>query len=106
MDEKQRIPETEDTDLPAYLFHQGTNFEAYSFMGVHCMNAGKNARAKGEMWKYSVRVWAPNAIRVEWVGDLPELTDGWKHGIPLTRVTEGGIWELHYQSAVSLEGVF
>ena len=99
-------PEMENTDLPAYLFHQGTNFEAYSFMGVHCLNAAKNARAKNEPFRYTVRVWAPNATRVVWVGDLPGLEDGWKNGIPLTRVTQGGIWETYYQSDVSLESVF
>ena len=107
MDDTMYTPSAaESNDLPAYLFHQGTNFEAYSFLGVHCLNGAKNARAKNDPWLYAVRVWAPNAIRVAWVGDLPGLEDGWKNGIPLTRITEGGVWELIYRSDVSLEGVF
>ena len=77
MDDTMYTPfAAESNDLPAYLFHQGTNFEAYSFLGVHCLNGAKNARAKNDPWLYAVRVWAPNAIRVAWVGDLPGLEDG------------------------------
>ena len=28
------LPETDV--LPAYLFHQGTNFKAYDYLGAHC----------------------------------------------------------------------
>ncbi len=67
-----------ENNLAAYLFHQGTNYRAYDYLGVH---------REGE--RYAFRVWAPNAEAVFAVGDF----NGWGESDPLTRITPGGIWE-------------
>ena len=67
-----------ENNLAAYLFHQGTNYRAYDYLGVH---------SEGD--RYAFRVWAPNAEAVFAVGDF----NGWAETDPLTRITPGGIWE-------------
>ena len=67
-------------DMAAYLFHQGTNFYAYEYLGMH---------TEGESVIF--RVWAPNADYVSVCGDF----NGWNRDAdPMTRITEGGVWEL------------
>ena len=60
-----------------YLFHEGTNFVSYEFMGVHPAKDG-----------YEFRVWAPNADKVYISGDFND----WKADIPLKKETDGGLW--------------
>ena len=70
----------ESQDMAAYLFHQGTNFLAYEYLGQHFV---------GECVVF--RVWAPNAESVSVCGDF----NGWNTGADfMTRITEGGVWEL------------
>ncbi|MBQ8331845.1 MAG: 1,4-alpha-glucan branching protein GlgB [Clostridia bacterium] len=64
--------------LAPYLFHQGTNYKAYEYMGVHRTDTG-----------FVFRVWAPNAERVFVVGDF----NGWTDQDPMNHITQGGIWE-------------
>ena len=64
-------------NLPAFLFHQGTNCKAYEYMGAHKENG-----------RYVFRVWAPNADAVYLVGDF----NAWGEDMPMYRVTDG-IWE-------------
>ena len=67
-------------EMAAYLFHQGTNFHAYEYLGVHF---------EGEQVIF--RVWAPNAEYVSVCGDF----NGWNpEANPMARVTAGGVWEL------------
>ena len=67
-------------EMAAYLFHQGTNFYTYEYLGVHF---------EGE--RVIFRVWAPNAEFVSVCGDF----NGWNRETdPMTRITEGGVWEL------------
>ena len=76
-----------NTDL--YLFHQGTHFHAYNFLGCH--QAGDNV--------YVFRVWAPNAKHVELCSDYT----GWKDGVPM--VNDGsGIWSYSIESNTNLTG--
>ena len=63
----------------AYFFHQGTNYKAYEYMGVHF-----------EDGRYVFRVWAPNAEAVFLAGDFND----WDNSIPMERITEGGIYEV------------
>ncbi|MBO5898458.1 MAG: 1,4-alpha-glucan branching enzyme, partial [Clostridia bacterium] len=70
--------------MAPYLFHQGTNFHAADYLGAHPCDDG-----------YVFRVWAPNAAHVSVVGDFCD----WGEGIPMTRVTEGGIWEVTVREA-------
>ena len=65
-------------NLPAFLFHQGTNYFAYKYLGLHFV--GKTA---------VLRVWAPNADKVFLCGDF-NLWNRESH--PLTKETEMGIW--------------
>ena len=67
-------------EMAAYLFHQGTNFHAYEYLGMHF---------EGE--RVIFRVWAPNAEYVSVCGDF----NGWNPETnPMARVTDGGVWEL------------
>ncbi len=65
--------------MASYLFHQGTNYFAYEYMGAHKTESG-----------YVFRVWAPNADSVLLAGDF----NAWSESLPMNRITEGGIWEI------------
>lgn len=75
-----------------YLFHQGTNFSAYTYLGV-------SVRRENGKYLYAFRVWAPNADGVALVCDFC----GWENPIDLKKITHG-IWELFYESGESLVG--
>ena len=82
MKKEKRVSKTKETpqDMAAYLFHQGTNFHAYEYLGMHI---------EGETATF--RVWAPNADYVSVCGDF----NFWNRDAdPMTRTTEGGVWEL------------
>ena len=81
-----------DTSLDSYYFHQGTNFEAYKFLGC-------NMELVDGKYRYYFRTWAPNAYSVGLVSDFT----GWDNELPFSRITDGGIWELVYDSDRSLE---
>ena len=70
------------TDLPSYLFHQGTNYRAYEYLGCH------EHKIDGK-YQYTFRVWAPNADSVRLVSDFTS----WDIGEALSRVTDAGVWE-------------
>ncbi len=67
-------------DLAAYLFHQGTNYHTYEYLGVHRMPEGGS---------FVFRVWAPNADAVFVVGDF----NNWAETMPMSRISNGGVWE-------------
>lgn len=67
-------------DLAPYLFHEGTNYRAYEYLGAHREGDG-----------YVFRVWAPGADRVSVCGDF----NGWSDGDAMQRVTDGGVWETY-----------
>ena len=67
-------------DLPAYLFHQGTNYFAYKYLGLHFV--GQAA---------IFRVWAPNADTVTLCGDF-NLWNRESH--PLQKETPMGVWSI------------
>ncbi|NMB00271.1 MAG: 1,4-alpha-glucan branching protein GlgB [Firmicutes bacterium] len=65
-----------------YLFHQGTHFESYSFLGGHLLEQNGVAGAR-------FAVWAPYAERVSIVGDF----NGWDgRANVLERMPYSGIW--------------
>ena len=83
----------ENSNLAGYLFHQGTNYHAYKYLGcTSVFNKGK--------YIYCFRTWAPNADSVALVSDFV----GWYSPVPLSRISENGVWELEFISSVSLEG--
>ena len=73
------------SNVAEYFFHQGTNYKAYEYLGSHPSEGGG----------YVFRVWAPNADAVFLVGDFAD----WDAGIPMSRVTEGGVWECISENA-------
>ena len=76
--------EAEQSNLAAYLFHQGTNYHTEDYLGVHACGS-----------EIFFRVWAPNADAVWVCGDF----NGWDpYSIPMTRITERGIWEVSLPS--------
>ena len=81
------------TDLPRFLFHQGTNTHAYEYLGCHVKRAASYST-------YTFRVWAPGATSVFVVGDF----FGWEEGRPMSRIPESGIWELSFRTARDLAG--
>ena len=81
------------TDLSEYLFHQGTNFHAYDYLGCH-----REEREDGI--SYVFRTWAPNARGVSLVADFTD----WQNGIPLARTSEKGVYECRFATHGSLAG--
>ena len=78
---------TEQETLAPYLFHQGTNYKAYEYMGCH---KGTAVGADGERKDIFVfRVWAPHAHAVYVTGDFND----WENTVLMRRITGGGIWE-------------
>lgn len=72
-----------DGELPVYLFHQGTNYNAYEFLGAHF---GKKGKKDGVFF----RTWAPRATSVSVVGDF----NGWNsESNAMERISDGGIYE-------------
>ena len=68
---------------PLYLFHQGTNYRSFDYLGAHfTMKNGKKA--------VIFRVWAPNADNVSVVGDFNSW-DRTKN--VLTKVSDNGVYE-------------
>ena len=84
-----------DKNLAAYYFHQGTNFCSYDYFGCH-------EQVDDNGYKYSFRVWAPNADSVRLVSDFTS----WDIGSAMERITDAGIWELVISSETSLIGKF
>lgn len=69
-----------DNNLPLYLFHQGTNYQAYKFFGCHKADADD---------KWAFRVYAPNAKAVSVVGDF----NSWDSSAAPMKKLVGGVWE-------------
>lgn len=82
-------------NLPAYYFHQGTNFNSYKYLGCH-------ESVTNEGYKYSFRTWAPNADSVRLVSDFTS----WDQGEAMKKITDAGIWEIVITSSESLIGKY
>ena len=80
----QKDPDKREDNLPLYLFHEGTNAEAYNFMGVHKTTVEKKPGMV-------CRVWAPNAKAVSVVGDFNEW-DPLEN--PMKKISDG-VWEAY-----------
>ncbi|MBQ8690121.1 MAG: 1,4-alpha-glucan branching protein GlgB [Clostridia bacterium] len=84
---------TTENNQAAFLFHQGTNFYSYEYLGC-------TLHRENNQYIYTFRTWAPGADAVFLASDFT----GWTHGIlPLYRVTHG-VWECTYTADRSLEG--
>ena len=72
-----------DNSFAKFLFHEGNNFELYSYLGSHRAVLGKTSG-------FSFRVWAPSATYVSVVGDF----NGWDPFVnEMKRIDGGEIWE-------------
>lgn len=80
---KRSVEGHHSNDLAKYLFHQGTNYNAYLYLGAHF---GEQFGRKGVYF----RTWAPNATCIAVVGDF----NGWdQNASPMEKITNEGIWE-------------
>ena len=68
-------------NLPLYLFHQGTNYNAYDYLGAHFTGPGI----------VTFRVWAPNATSVSIVGDFNDWNE---NANIMKRINDEGIYEI------------
>jgi len=79
-----------EKEKAVYLFHQGTYYKSYEFLGCHFMHNENDRTVKCEYGKAVFRVWAPNAKAVSLVGDF----NGWNPGAHKMKHEQGnGIWE-------------
>lgn len=74
-------------ELADYLFHQGTNFNTYEYLGAHFTVVNG---VSGVMF----RTWAPNAVEVSVVGDF----NGWQNGKTPMQKLEGGVYEVFVEN--------
>lgn len=84
-----------DKSLAPFLFHQGTNYATYEYLGCHMIK-------EGDVFNYTFRVWAPGADSVSVVGDFCS----WDVGLPMTRITEKGVWEATFETDHSIDASF
>jgi 1,4-alpha-glucan branching enzyme len=70
-------------ELPIYLFHQGTNYYTYKYLGAHIIDDNGGT---------IFRVWAPCAKSVHVVGNFNCWQKTSKH--QMKRIENSGIWEL------------
>ena len=95
------MTETKANEYQSYLFHEGTNFASYKYLGAH-----EEADGSGG-YNCVFRVWAPNALRVVLVSDRtcwePENASG---DAVMHRVTENGVWETTLHDTSSFTGMY
>jgi len=80
-----------NNELPVYLFHQGTNYRAFEFLGCHF------DRKKG---KAVFRTWAPKAKSVHLVGDFNKWGE---KELLMERISDGGVWEATVDGVVEYQ---
>ena len=88
-----KIPQ--EYEIPLYLFHNGTNYETYRFLGCH---KGTKDGNDG----YYFRVWAAKARAVSLVGDFNNWDD---NATPMQQIEKSeeklsGIIEPIYEKAI------
>jgi 1,4-alpha-glucan branching enzyme len=67
-----------------YLFHEGTQTQAYTLFGAH-------PREQDGQWGTRFAVWAPHAINVWIEGDFNQWCG---NGFRMERITDSGVWFL------------
>ncbi len=83
----------ENNNLAEYLFHQGTNFHSYEYLGCTLKKSGK-------IYEYTFRTWAPNADFVALAADFTSWNDNF---MPLHKSSHG-VWECCVRSETPLDG--
>ena len=79
---------TKLNDYNIYLFHQGTNYQAYQMMGSHIVKSSFQDGVEFSLW-------APNAKEVFVVGDF-NFWDGRHH--PMKKIANSGLWSTFIHS--------
>lgn len=84
---------SEKNNQAEYLFHQGTNYYAYEYLGC-------NLKKSNEKYVYTFKTWAPNADEIYLVADF---TDWHSNAIKMEKESQG-IWSCTVHSDTTLEG--
>ena len=84
MDKNGELVYVKDTDFDAHLFHEGTYYKSYEFLGAHPLEID------GKDYVRFV-VWAPRAKEVYLIGDFNEWNEG---STPLKRIEFSGLWNV------------
>lgn len=93
MAKRKKLPPTNPADLPIFLFHQGTNYKSYEFLGAHFTQ-------KDGVPGVVFRVWAPRADSVSVVGDF----NSWdKNASPMIKLNNEGVYELFIEGLVEYD---
>ncbi len=71
-----------------YLFHQGTYYCAYEFLGSHPF-------VQGDKKGYVFRTWAPNAKAINVVGDFNNWDNRQNH---MKKISQQGVWEVFIEN--------
>ena len=75
------VQQKNQRDFPAYLFHQGTNYQAQDLLGAHMTEDGTT----------EFLTWAPHAKAVSVVGGFNDWGRGQQW--PMERITDQGLWQ-------------
>ena len=76
-----------------YLFHQGTYYHAYEYLGCH---PEKRDNVEG----YVFRTWAPNAKAINVVGDFNDWNNTTN---PMKKISSQGVWETFIPNVKQLQ---
>ncbi len=83
----------EKSEMAPYLFHQGTNYYTYRYLGFHIESFNEK--------KWAVfRTWAPNAKKVYLTGDF----NCWDNTLEMEKITDGGVYEVKFSADKVNEG--
>lgn len=82
--EKNRIAYIGKADFDAYLFHEGTHYKSYEFLGAHPVTI------KGHQY-LNFTVWAPNAKRINLIGDFNDWNE---ESLLMKRIEKTGLWNI------------
>ncbi len=81
---RKKIIQNDNSNLPLYLFHQGTNYKAYEYLGSHF---DEQNGVQGVVF----RTWAPKATKVAVVGDFNKWDTS---ANVMNKISDGGVYEL------------
>ncbi|MDO5724817.1 MAG: 1,4-alpha-glucan branching protein GlgB [Tissierellia bacterium] len=79
-----KIKYVDNLDHDAYLFHEGTNYMAYKFLGAHPYKTRGFNGARFALW-------APRAKEIYLIGDFNDWNE---ENIPMKRIENTGIWSV------------
>ncbi len=71
-------------DFDAHLFHEGTYYKSYEFLGAHPIN-------RFDIKAVRFVVWAPHASNVHLMGDFNEWNE---NSLPLHPIGTSGLWQI------------